>query len=313
MAPHRQTLRQLEPRSGASVRAWLETAGPLWAWVVVSLLCISACSAAATAQGTVSPPPAQQPPAPAEPPEGGADGEEGTLPDAAPAAEAAADPAAVPDLGAELADLDLGGLRETWSTTPSFVGDGCAPSSSSSTVAVGRLVIIASGLKGPYEGQLYGQTPAEVNSLLDAQYNSVQAIQASGYPAFVLPAESLGNVPGTPPVVLDVGGASPGAGITPVQSPALFTAAADNAFATSPSLNTSQYADQNPETVYDPASSGALASGDAQDAFLFYNYSVQVDSAGLIPGLNVGFTKLVENSSPIPRDRVYFNYSYFQA
>ena len=311
MAPLNQPCRPPLPRS--NVGALPVSAGALCVWVVASLLCIPVFSAAAAAQGTLPPPSAQQPaPAdPADPAEEGAAGEDATLPAAAPPAEAVADPAAVPDLGAELAELDLGGLRETWSTTPSFVGDGCAPSHSSSTVAVGRLVIIASNMYGPAQGKLYGPTPAEVNSLTDAQYNSVQAIQASGYPAFVLPAESLGNVPGTPPVVLDVGGASPGAGITPVQSPASFTAAADNAFATSPSLNTSQYADQNPETVYDPASSGALASGKTQDAFLFYNYSVQVDSAGLIPGLNVGFTKLVENSSPIPRDRVYFNYSYF--
>jgi hypothetical protein len=30
-----------------------------------------------------------------------------------------------------------------------------------------------------------------------------------------------------------------------------------------------------------------------------------------MPGANVGFVKLTENVSPLPRDRVYFNYSYF--
>ena len=226
---------------------------------------------------------------------------------------AAAEPqAAVPDLAREFADLDVGGLRETWSNTPSFVGDGCAPTSTSSSLAVGRLLVIAPDLFGS-TGTLVGSQPAQINSVTDGSYNSVQAIRAAGYPSFILPAQPLGNVPGTPPVSLPVGGASPGAGITPVQSPDSFTAAVDNTFATDPSLDTSQYAGQNPKTVYDAASSGALpGQHEGQDAFLFYNYVIQVDSAALLPGINVGFTKLVENSSPIPRDRVYFNYSYFK-
>jgi hypothetical protein len=238
-------------------------------------------------------------------------------PPGGPQPPAAEPPAQPPNLARELADLDVGGLRESWSNTPSFVGDGCAPASTSTTVAVGRLLVIAPNLfqqTSQQNGTLQGFTPAQINSVTDGQYNSVQAIKAAGYPAFILPAEPLGTVPGTPPVSLSVGGASPGAGITPVQSPASFTAAVDNTFATNPALDTSQYAGQNPQTVYDAASSGAIGSGSlsgTQDAFLFYNYVIAIDSAGLIPGINVGFTKLVENTSPIPRDRVYFNYSYF--
>ena len=247
----------------------------------------------------------------------------------APAAPAAAatppvpaipEPAApVPNLAQDFADLDVGGLREAWSNTPSFVGDGCAPTSTSSSLAVGRLLVIAPGLLNA-GGTLEGYQPAQINTVTDGSYNSVQAIKAAGYPAFILPTQPLGNVPGTPPVSLTVGGPSPGAGITPVQSPASFTAAVDNTFATNPNLDTSQYANNNPTTVYDAASSGALPNTTnttanttgTQDAFLFYNYVIQVDSAALLPGINVGFTKLVENSSPIPRDRVYFNYSYFK-
>jgi len=241
-------------------------------------------------------------------------------PTAAPAAPSAAAPSPPapraprgggPDLARELADLDVGGLRETYSDTPSLIGDGCAPSSSTSTVAVGRIVIIAPRLVADASGHLVGPFRAQVASFTDGRFNSVQAIQAAGYPAFLLPAVQLGDVPGTPPVSLPIGGPSPGAGITPLSSPDLFTATADDTFATSPQLDTSRYADQNPRTVYAAASSGALPSGKEYDAFLFYDYLVQIDSTALVPGLNVGFTKLTENASPIPRDRIYFNYSYF--
>ena len=252
-------------------------------------------SAAGTAPGTraaapappAAPAPVPAPPAPRAPRGGG------------------------PDLARELADLDVGGLRETYSDTPSLIGDGCAPSSSTSTVAVGRIVIIAPRLVADASGNLVGPLRAQVASFTDGRFNSVQAIQAAGYPAFLLPAVQLGDVPGTPPVSLPIGGTSPGAGITALSSPDVYTATADDTFATSPQLDTSRYADNNPRTVYDAASSGALPSGKESDAFLFYDYLVQIDSTALVPGLNVGFTKLTENASPIPRDRVYFNYSYF--
>jgi hypothetical protein len=238
-------------------------------------------------------------------------------PPAVPADVAAPNPPPAPaDLARALSDLDTGGLREAWSDTPSIIGDGCAPAATTSTVAVGRLVIIAPGLVDN-GGTLVGPFRASANSLTNGALNSVQAIQAAGYPAFLLPTQQIGDVPGTPPVSLPVGGATPGAGITPVQSPGAYTATADTLFATSPDLTTSQYADQNPQTVYDAAASGALPAGNGigtnprQDAFLFYNYLVQVESTAFVPGLNVGFTKLTENASPIPRDRVYFNYSYF--
>ncbi|MFM9195579.1 MAG: hypothetical protein ACKOWG_07545, partial [Planctomycetia bacterium] len=229
---------------------------------------------------------------------------------AAPSQPAAPPQAAAPDLARDFADLDVGGLREAWSRTPSFVGDGCAPTSTTSSLAVGRLLVIAPGLSSSTStGEFFGNQPAQISTVTDGSYNSVQAIQAAGYPSFILPAQPLGNVPGTPPVSLAVGGAAPGAGITPVRSPDAFTAAVDNTFASDPNLDTSQYADQNPKTVYDAANSGALPAGsESHDAFLFYNYVIEVDSAALLPGINVGFTKLVENSSPIPRDRVYFNY-----
>jgi hypothetical protein len=222
--------------------------------------------------------------------------------------------AAVPNLAQDFSDLDVGGLREAWSNTPSFIGDGCAPSSVASDFVVGRLVVIAPGLFDN-GGVLIGPNTTAAICTIPGALSSVQAIQAAGYPAFVLPTLQIDTVPTTPPTEIPIAGPTSG-GITPLQSPAPFTASVDNAFATNPLLDTSQYAAQNPTTVYDAASSGALASSSTpvsgpQDAFLFYNYVVKVDSLALIPGLNVGFVKLVENTSPIPRDRVYFNYSYF--
>lgn len=235
----------------------------------------------------------------------------------APAAPAPAPPVQAPDLAEELADIDAGGLGESVSDTPGFIGDGQCPTSiGTSQVSVGRLVVISTDLVGPNAaGFLDGPGPSTINTITDSAFNSVQAIQAAGYPSFILPAVTIGQVPGSQPATLAVGGSSPGAGITPILSPDSYTAAVDDQFANNPALNTGQYAGQDPQTIYDPSTSGAIRGSNliqpTQDAFLFYNYVVNVDTAALLPGLNVGFVKMVENSSPIPRDRVYFNYSYF--
>lgn len=68
-------------------------------------------------------------------------------------------------------------------------------------------------------------------------------------------------------------------------------------------------------TVYVPQASGFVDSTQpgsvnrTYTSYAFYDYVV--DTAVLTPGANVGFVKLSENVSPLPRDRVYFNYSYF--
>jgi len=221
----------------------------------------------------------------------------------------------VPDLADDLARLRGGddGLREAISSVPNFVGDGNAPSSMGSQIAVGRLVILAPALTAA-GSNLVGTQPAQILAVTQGQFNSVQAVQGAGYPAFTLPAQNLGNVAGTPPTHLTAG--APSGGITPVQTPGLFLSAADNAFATDPAIGTAQYANLGPTTQYDAANSGALANSGTtaagtapQDGFLYYNYLV--DSAVLLPGYAVGFVKLNENMSPVPRDRVYMNYSYF--
>jgi len=296
------------------------------------LLCAALAAVAVPASGEPQPAAAAAAPQPTAPAPATAAPKAAPKAAPAPAAAAAAPPAAAPpaqvppvpqvpppeqaapNLGQDFANLDVGGLREAWANTPSFIGDGCAPSSVASDLVVGRLVVVAPGLLDD-GGVLFGGETTAVIGTVPGALGSVQAIQAAGYPAFILPIQQIDTVPSTPPTQIATAGPAVG-GITPLVSPAPFTAAVDNAFATSPALDTSQYAAQNPTTVYDAASSGALASSGTsgfgpQDAFLFYNYSIKVDSLALIPGLNVGFVKLVENTSPIPRDRVYFNYSYF--
>jgi hypothetical protein len=215
-------------------------------------------------------------------------------------------------LNNQFARSDVGGLRENWSDAPNIVGDGCAPQGSTGKIPVGRICVIAPGLSGsPLENT---GVPAQLNVFTNPNFNNVQAIKAAGYPALTLPTQALGNVSGTPPTTIP-GAASPGAGILGVGSPSSFTASADNAFATSPNLNTSQYANLNPTTVYNAEISGALpnpvppSTPATYDAFLFYDYIV--DANIVLPGYAVGFVKLTENQSPIPRDRVYMTYSYF--
>jgi hypothetical protein len=223
----------------------------------------------------------------------------------------------VPDLRQDLpstrslAQADVGGGRTNWSDAPNIVGDGCAPTGSLGQISVGRICIVAEGLSG---SPLHSTgSPATLNVLTQGQFNNVQAIKNAGYPVFTLPAQPLGQVAGTPPTSLTAG--QPSGGIIPVNSPSTFLASANNTFATNPSLNTSNYSQLNPTTVYDAASSGALPnpvpSGTpaTYDAFMFYNYVV--DSNIVLPGYAVGFVKLTENQSPIPRDRVYMTYSYF--
>jgi hypothetical protein len=218
---------------------------------------------------------------------------------------------AVPDLSRQLARADVGGLRETWSDAPVLVGDGCAPQGSGGKISVGRLCILSPGMTAS-GGVLSGSGPATAYQFDSTGPNSITELANAGYPSFdPLPAPVVGSVPGTPPA-LTIGGASPGAGITPILEPSsIYQTTANDAFINNiPS--TAGFA--NGTAVYDAASSGALPSnppaGDPQDAFLFYNYVI--DGAAALPGFAVGFVKLTENMSPIPRDRVYMNYSYFK-
>ena len=75
-------------------------------------------------------------------------------------------------------------------------------------------------------------------------------------------------------------------------------------------------------TSYDGPGSGAmlqngadtLVGGEDFDAFYYYSYAVAVDLPGPGTGLGpVGRLKVAEGNSPLPQDRVYFRYGYFDA
>lgn len=297
---------------GGSHRALLQFSG-LVIWSLLAM-CIAAPIASAAQNQEKKAKKSAAPEAPEAAPKAAADAAPTAPRVAVPAAPPAAAPP-VPNLARELADVDVGALRESMSNVPSFIGDGCAPTSTSSSLPVGRLMVNAPVLFND-GGVLVPLTSVDIQTLTNPQLNSVQAIQAAGGAS--PPGQPLAVISGTPAASIPIGGPSPGPGITPVLSPQSYTSEVNQTFATNSALNTSQYAAQNPQTVYDAASSGALLVGsgtgsipDTYNAFLFYNYVVNVQTAALVPGINVGFTKLVENSSPIPRDRVYFNYSYF--
>lgn len=210
---------------------------------------------------------------------------------------------AVPDLSRQLARADVGGLRETYADTPVLVGDGCAPFASSGRLPVPgyRTYVFAPGVVQSGSA-LVGSGPYGINLPAPNQPNSIQAIAAQG-PGFVLPSTPYGSVSAAPiPITSSAGG------ITSVDSPSSFQAAVESQYASDPTL--ASYANRNPEAQFVPGASGAIPATSPQDAYLFYDYVV--DASVLMPGAAVGFVKLTENMSPLPRDRVYMNYSYFR-
>jgi len=224
--------------------------------------------------------------------------------------------AAVPDLQRAFADIDAGGIGEFYSSAPAFIGDGGGPMQTGGRISVGRIMIEASGLTytpraSGAVGIFSNGSQAELRLVASPQFNSIQTI-APVYPSFTLPTQSLGGVQGTPPNNLTgTPGTIVGSQNVPgtVENPGgLYQSAAQNAFDTNPALpgTTGKLG----TATFGKDASGALKNGSAQDAFLFYDYVV--DSSIVFPGYAVGFVKLTENVSPLPRDRVYMNYSYFR-
>ena len=261
--------------------------------------------------GTAAAAPEGAPPDKPAPPSPG----EGTAtPAAAPAAALAPQPpvapegpVAAPDLGRDLANLDGGGLRESLSDTPNFVGDGCAPTANASRAAIGRVGIVSQrmfleggGIAGAQT--LFGKGAGVYQ--FPSNLQTITALQAAGVKG--VPAGSIGPLARIPggikiPVTNPAGG--PNSIIPPTDYPNV----ANEAFQTLyPNAS-------NPVTSYVPDASGFLGAGgtagQSYDSYAFYDYVVDVNS--LMPGANVGFLKLAENVSPLPRDRVYMNYSYF--
>lgn len=95
--------------------------------------------------------------------------------------------------------------------------------------------------------------------------------------------------------------------------PGSYGADVNNVFVTLTGSNTGT-------TVYNPSDSGIITQtvdpldpdmGDDWDALYFYSYGYLIDTPSPSAGGSVGRMKITENTSPVPRDRVFFNYSYF--
>ncbi|RLS70478.1 MAG: hypothetical protein DWI01_07050, partial [Planctomycetota bacterium] len=246
------------------------------------------------------------------------------LPAVPPAAQI---PAAIPeipaDIGARIARAEARGGRvsEGLSNVGYLLGDGCAPNGFSGQVSVGRICItvpITDSSGSIFNNNSTAALLAGVNPSA-ATFNSVQGVAPSFNSSYVLPSTNLGSVSGTPPTNLEQAPpasgpyAPSGSTVMPVTNPpSAFLAAADNAFRTNPNLTTGGYPTASMQTKFDPAASGVVTapgtSGPSQ-AFLYYDYLL--NSPIILPGYAVGFVKLTENFSPLPRDRVYMNYSYF--
>jgi len=222
-----------------------------------------------------------------------------------PPAAAAADDVAVPDLADDLADVDAGGLGEALSSVPNFIGDGCAPGASTSRIPIGRLAVASLDMQLiNAAGTLIGQQ-AGVYKFPD-DLNSVAALQSAGIngipPGANGPLATIGG-----PISLAV--TNPAGGPGSLADPgSTFTDVANDVFATQ------LFPGVDGTATFVPSASGFVDGSPTTgvptyDAYAFYDYVVETTVP--VPGANVGFVKLTENVSPLPRDRVYFNYSYF--
>lgn len=202
-----------------------------------------------------------------------------------------------------LADIDAGGIGEALSDVPNFIGDGCAPGVSTSKIPVGRLAVV-----GPFmflqadRANLRGQSAAVYE--FPGGLDSVAALQAAGVAGLPPGAKGpLADIAGPINIAVTDPKGGPGSIGTPGND---YPAIVDGVFQ-------GLYPASKGATTYVQPDSGFLGAtpGTAPvfTSYAFYDYVV--DTAVLTPGANVGFVKLSENVSPLPRDRVYFNYSFF--
>lgn len=154
-------------------------------------------------------------------------------------------------------------------------------------------------------GVLFGQRSAEVYKFPD-DLNSVAALQSAGINTIPAGANGPLAVIGGPTTLAVT---NPAGGPGSIADPGgTFAGVVDDVFATQ------LFPGVDGTTTYVPSASGFVDSTTTSGvmnytAYAFYDYVI--DSTVLTPGANVGFVKLTENVSPLPRDRVYFNYSYF--
>lgn len=213
--------------------------------------------------------------------------------------------AVAPGVRDALADVDAGGIGEALSSVPNFIGDGCAPSGSTSRLPIGRLAVVSQNMLVDNSATNLLGTTSGVYKFPD-DLNSVGALQAAGI--LGIPPGSNGPL-ATIPGPINIGVTNPAGGPGSIVQPG------NDYLGTVNGVFTTIYPAANGVTVFVPGASGFIPYGTAPtqraDSYAFYDYVV--DTAVLIPGANVGFVKLSENVSPLPRDRVYFNYSYFHS
>lgn len=212
---------------------------------------------------------------------------------------------AAPDVGGLLADIDAGGIGEALSDVPNFIGDGCAPSASVSKIPIGRLAVAGLGMRLQANANNLTGTASSVYKFPE-NLNSVGALQAAGITAIPPGANGpLAQIAGPINIAVTNPAGGPGSLGTPGNN---YPDVVDGVFQ-------ELYPGSAGVTTYAPDDSGFVQSTPAgtniptYSSYAFYDYVV--DTAVLTPGANVGFVKLSENVSPLPRDRVYFNYSYF--
>lgn len=210
-------------------------------------------------------------------------------------------PEAVPGVRGLLSDIDAGGIGEALSDVPNFIGDGCAPGASMSKIPVGRLAVAGLNMQLQNATANLVGTSSGVYKFPD-NLNSVAALQADGISAIPPGANGpLAQITGPINIAVTNPDGGPGSLGTPGNDyPAIVNGVFQGLYPGSAGV-----------TTYVPQDSGFLAStpNNTYTSYAFYDYVV--DTAVLTPGANVGFVKLTENVSPLPRDRVYFNYSYF--
>lgn len=268
--------------------------------------------------GSPNPPSRSQPRCPTPPTAGD------TSPSKAPSATAEQSPA-VPDVGSLppaddmppsdiISDRDFAALMSgrygsgALARLPNLVGDGCAPGGIGSRLPQGERLVVVSQPAAFTGSELISSNAATLYHF-PAPYTNIGTITNPIVPG----AMPLATVPGSSPTIGFTGASGAGGTLSfdgntqQAATGASFQGSADAYFQATEIVPPGQ----DGVTTFVPSSSGAIDVGQGDySAFAYYDF--MVGTAALTPGYNVGFVKMTENVSPLPRDRVYMNYSYFK-
>jgi len=225
----------------------------------------------------------------------------------------------------------VGGSSDLLYHTPGMIGDFFAGNRTAlrGSVVIDRLFVAATDLDAPNplpgaNAVLSITEPGPVGVFIPPP-SSTQQLQAFLRAAVVPPAPGIAGIiiaNSTLTTTLTITeiqtllASTPQAfDIIPVAAPpAAYTTGVNSAFQTrnAPFTGTTQY---------DGSTSGAMLQGGADtltpgadlDAFYYYNYALAIDVNLPAAGTGgVGRAKLAEGGSPLPRNRVFFDYGHFQ-